>query len=126
MSYTSAAGTWTNDAGSQLILEEAEGILSGFYRTSIGAADQSKSYRVVGWQNGRCIGFTVSWHPESDSVTSWTALMDGEQGCELHSVWTLVRSRKLIKFEHDISERETAPWEAFSVQASRFRRVAQV
>jgi hypothetical protein len=118
----SVAGVWLNDAGSSLILIENGEALAGTYRTAVGDADQGRDYPLVGWRNGRCLGFTASWAPESDSVTAWTALLHGDPEPALHAVWTLVRSRTLARSATVVAERPTAPWEAFSVQSSRFRR----
>lgn len=115
-------GEWVNDGGSKLVIRERAGAVSGIYRTALGAADRSREYPLVGWRNGRCLGFTVSWGPESDSVTAWTALLHGDPDPELHAVWTLVRSSAFGKRDDVITERATAPWEAFSIQSSRFRR----
>ncbi|MDB5414279.1 MAG: hypothetical protein JWR10_2614 [Rubritepida sp.] len=121
MQTITIGGAWVNDAGSELVIADVDGALTGVYRTALGRADHRKEYPLVGWCNGRCLGFTVSWAPDSDSVTAWTALLHDE---ELHTVWTLVRTQAFTKGEAGITEREAAPWEAFTVQTSRFRRQA--
>ena len=116
-------GVWANAAGSRLVLSEQAGALSGIYRTAIGAADLGRDYPLTGWRNGRCVGFTVSWGPDSDSVTAWTGLMHDDGGAPaLHTVWVLVRGTLVGKTAEGFAEREAAPWEAFSVQTSIFRR----
>ncbi len=115
-------GDWMNAAGSRLAMVERTGALSGVYRTAVGAADQGKTYPLTGWRNGRCLGFTASWAPESDSVTAWTALLHDDGAPALHTVWVLVRATVFARAADGATERPAAPWEAFSVQASVFRR----
>jgi hypothetical protein len=116
-------GDWVNAAGSRLVIVEREGALSGVYQTAIGAADQGKAYPLTGWRNGRCVGFTASWAPESDSVTAWTALLHDDGAPALHTLWVLVRSRVFARTAEGVTERPAKPWEAFSVQTSVFRRM---
>jgi hypothetical protein len=116
-------GEWVNAAGSSLIITEHGGALAGVYRTAIGAADHGRAYPLTGWRNGRCLGFTVSWAPESDSVTAWTALLHDDGAPALHALWVLVRDRAYARGPEGIAERPAAPWEAFSVQTSVFGRL---
>ncbi|MGE0224749.1 MAG: avidin/streptavidin family protein [Acetobacteraceae bacterium] len=119
-------GTWRNDAGSELVLRQEGARLTGSYRTRIGAADTTRTYELAGWRDRRCLGFTVSWAPESESLTSWTALLhlapDGETVME--AMWLLVSATTFRKTDAGVVPTDTGPWEAFRTQAVSFRRVA--
>lgn len=117
-------GRWRNDAGSELEIVERDGRLEGAYRTAVGRADTARSYGLTGWRAGRAFGFVVSWAPDSDSVTAWSGVVEGAGAASsLHTVWTLARARAYGKAaDGTLVERPAAPWEAFGVQASVFRR----
>lgn len=117
-------GRWRNDAGSELEIVERDGRLEGAYRTAVGRADAGRSYGLTGWRAGRAFGFVVAWAPDSDSVTAWSGVVEGAgDAAALHTVWTLARAQAYGKAaDGSLAERPAAPWEAFGVQASVFRR----
>lgn len=120
------AGTWTNERGSVLELEEdEEGGLQGTYRTGLGRADVEKSYPLKGVRNDRCAGFVVGWAPDSESVTAWTGLIETDDTgtpLRMHTMWTLVRAGTTE--ERTGALIDAAPWQAFQVQGSVFTPAA--
>jgi hypothetical protein len=70
------AGTWINDRGSAMLLEQNGEAISGRYLTKIGhEAVVGSEHRIVGLANGTTIGFVVAW-PAAGSLTSWTGRLE--------------------------------------------------
>lgn len=126
-SDTSIIGDWVNQVGSGLTFKQSGTELSGHYRTSVGNADKGKSYPIRGWRNGRCLGFSVSWQPESDSITSWAGLIQPDESGDIsiHTVWVLVSGSKLAEKNGQTCKVSTQPWEAFGTQTSIFSRASK-
>jgi hypothetical protein len=114
------AGTWVNEKGSAMILEQQGDRISGRYVTRIGHEDVAgKDHSIVGVANGTTIGFVVAW-PAAGSVTSWAGRLeaDADGKATLHTVWHLVRS---------VSGEPSRPlciWESFLTNSSIFTRYA--
>lgn len=116
-------GTWRNESGAELRLAQSGRRLAGSYRTRLGEARLGKAYDITGWRDGRCLGWSVSWAPESDSLTTWAGLL-GEAGGEpvIDAMFLLVSATTLQEQLGLASRRDTQAWEAFRTQAVRFRR----
>lgn len=113
------AGTWLNERGSVMILEQNGAAISGRYLTQIGNDKVArKEHAVVGLANGSTIGFVVSW-PAALSLTSWAGRLDIDpQGIErIHTVWHLVRPASSAD-----PSRLVEVWESFLTNSSVFTR----
>ena len=117
-------GTWRNDSGAELVLAQKGALLGGTYRTRLGAAKLGKAYAVTGWRDGRCLGFSVSWAPESDSLTTWAGLLEltPEGEAVIEAMFLLVSGSATREQMGLAAKTDTAAWEAFRTQAVRFRR----
>lgn len=74
------AGTWVNERGSAMILEQQGDRISGRYVTRIGHEDVAeKDHSIVGVATGTTIGFVVAW-PAAGSVTSWAGRVETDAG----------------------------------------------
>lgn len=104
-------------------MEQNGAAVSGVYRTRIGAAELGKDYPLTGWRDRRCLGFSVSWGPESESLTSWAGLIetDGE-GVLISAMWLLVSGTTLKGKGDTVSTSDSKAWEAFRTQSVVFRR----
>jgi hypothetical protein len=112
------AGTWVNERGSAMILEQQGDRISGCYVTRIGHEDVAeRNHPVVGVANDTTIGFVVAW-PAAGSVTSWAGRIDtdADGNATLHTMWHLVRS---VSGE---PPRELGIWESFLTNSSVFTR----
>jgi len=112
------AGTWVNDRGSAMILEQHGDRISGRYVTRIGHEDVAdKEHSIVGAASGTTIGFVVAWLA-AGSVTSWVGRVevDGDGTHRLHTVWHLVRSAS------GEPPRALGIWESFLTNSSVFTR----
>lgn len=112
------AGTWLNERGSGMILEQDGDRISGRYLTRIGHdAVAGKHHPIVGMANGATIGFVVAW-PAAGSLTSWAGRLetDASGHATLHTVWHLVRPVA------GDPPRPLEPWESFLTNSSVFRR----
>jgi hypothetical protein len=112
------AGTWVNERGSAMILEQQGDRISGRYVTRIGHEDVAeKDHAIVGVANGTTIGFVVAW-PAASSVTSWAGRIETDAGgnAALHTVWHLVRSVS------GDPPRALGIWESFLTNSSVFTR----
>lgn len=119
-------GLWRNESGAELRLAQSGRRLAGTYRTRLGEARLGKAYDLTGWRDGRCLGWSVSWAPESDSLTTWAGLLSAGPGGEsvIDAMFLLVAATTVGEQLGLASRRETQPWEAFRTQAVRFRRAA--
>jgi hypothetical protein len=112
------AGTWVNERGSAMVLEQEEHRIFGRYLTRLGHdAVQGDEHPIVGFASGTTIGFVVGW-PAADSVTSWAGRLeaDADGNATLHTVWHLARSVS------GDPPRALQVWESFLTNSSMFRR----
>ena len=118
-------GRWGNDAGSELVLAQSGAALSGLYRTRLGAAEHGRDYPLVGWRNRRCLGFSVAWGPDSESLTSWTGLIDvmPDRTLMISAMWLLVSGTSLKRDGEQAVIKDSTGWEAFRTQSAVFRRL---
>jgi hypothetical protein len=115
------AGTWVNERGSAMVLEQEGNRIIGRYVTQLGHdAVTGDAHPVVGFANGSTIGFVVSW-PAADSVTSWAGRVetDAEGNVTLHTVWHLARSTT------GDPPRALQVWESFLTNSSVFRKARE-
>ena len=117
-------GAWRNESGAELVLAQKGSLLSGTYRTRLGAAKLGKAYAVTGWRDGRCLGFSVSWAPDSDSLTTWAGLLSlTAQGEPVIDAMFLLVSGSATREQMGLAVKsDTQAWEAFRTQAVRFTR----
>ncbi|CAN0366545.1 unnamed protein product [Phaeothamnion confervicola] len=112
-------GTWVNERGSVMILEQHDEAIRGRYLTQIGNDKVArKEHAVVGLANGTTIGFVVSW-PAALSLTSWAGRLEIDpQGFErIHTVWHLVRAAANAEPSQIVEV-----WESFLTNSSVFTR----
>jgi hypothetical protein len=112
------AGTWMNERGSAMVLEQEGDRISGRYLTRVGHdAVTRDEHPVVGFANGTTIGFVVGW-PAASSVTSWAGRveMDADGNATLHTVWHLARAAT------GDPPRALQVWESFLTNCSVFRK----
>lgn len=117
-------GAWRNESGAELTLSSRGSLLAGGYRTRLGAAKLGKAYGVTGWRDGRCLGFSVSWAPDSDSLTTWAGLLDlTADGEPVIEATFLLVSGSTVRDQMGLAVKtDTQAWEAFRTQSVRFRR----
>ena len=124
LNATSVEGAWRNASGAELRLQQTGQVLRGDYVSRLGAARTGKRYALTGLRQGRCLGWSVSWAPDSDSLTSWTGLLSaGRDGRPVLDAMFLLVSGSVTKSDMGLAILAPAePWEAFKVQAVRFER----
>lgn len=108
-------GTWDNQLGSELVLEDdGEGGLTGTYRSATGA-NSDTTYLVRGCYDllthGPCrvLGFVVNWG-EHQTVTSWSG--------RFHQEEETIRATWVMTTESD----EVDEWRSTFVGHDTFRR----
>jgi hypothetical protein len=114
------SGTWVNERGSVMILEQQDEAISGRYLTQIGNDKVArKEHALVGLANGTTIGFVVSW-PAALSLTSWAGRLEIDpQGVQrIHTVWHLVRAASNADPSQTVEV-----WESFLTNSSVFTRM---
>ena len=114
-------GTWINERGGAMVLEQHGEEISGRYVTTIGdAAVVGRGHRIVGMANGITIGLVVAW-PAAHSLTSWAGRLEaGADGsATLHTMWHLVRPVSAAD-----AAKKVEVWESFLTNSSVFRRSA--
>jgi len=115
------SGTWINERGGGMVLEQHGEEISGRYITTIGdAAVVGRGHRIVGTANGPTIGLVVAW-PAAGSLTSWAGRLEvaADGGATLHTVWHLVRTYSAAD-----PAKATEIWESFLTNSSVFRRTS--
>jgi hypothetical protein len=115
-------GTWVNERGSTMILEQHGANITGRYLTQIGNDKVAhREHAIVGLANGTTIGFVVSW-PAALSLTSWAGRLDIDaQGvARIHTVWHLVRPTSNADPSQVVDV-----WESFLTNSSVFVRAAE-
>lgn len=112
----SLTGTWRNELGSELVLEDDhEGVLSGRYHSGAGALP-GVAYPVCGSSdpapNGSCrvLGFVVDWK-ELHALTVWSG--------QYHSVDDTIRATWVMTTE----TKENEEWRSTFIGHDVFRRV---
>jgi hypothetical protein len=120
-------GLWSNPSGAELALTQRGALIGGTYRTHLGEARLGKAYPVTGWRDGRCLGFSVSWAPESDSLTTWAGLLGlNEAGETVIDATFLLVSGSMVRDRVGLAVKtDTEAWEAFRTQSVRFTRAAR-
>ncbi|HEY9799509.1 MAG TPA: avidin/streptavidin family protein [Leptolyngbyaceae cyanobacterium] len=88
---TTLVGTWSNELGSKLTINNEEnGQISGYYETSVSQGGCAKGkFPLVGRTNLPLVGFVVSWTNESskcNSVTTWSGQLQKDK---LVTTWLL-------------------------------------
>ena len=114
------SGTWVNERGSRMILDQQGATVRGSYVTQIGNDKVVRQeHPIIGFANGTSIGFVVSW-PAALSLTSWVGRLefDAHSKPKLHTMWHLVRPAS----ESDPSK-PLQIWESFLTNSSVFERV---
>ena len=87
-------GTWANELGSKLKIESvSDGLIAGKYWSKVSEEHDPVCGTLTGVVAGDTIGFTVSWQPTFDSVTSWSGkLLVTPQGQQyIYTLWQLSR-----------------------------------
>lgn len=117
-------GLWRNASGAELRLTQSGAWLAGDYLSRLGVAKASRRYALAGVRHGRCLGFSVAWAPDSDSLTSWSGLLTLDaRGRPVIDAMFLLVSASTVRADLGLAVRTPAdPWEAFRTQAVRFER----
>jgi hypothetical protein len=114
-------GKWKNQHGSILeITSDTRGMIAGTYHTKVGKGGPKATVRGI--HSGDMIALTVSWAPDSESITAWTGLRRGKS---LHTLWHLVSSTTWDAKGKGAPavRRNVEPWEAFNTNADLFKLV---
>lgn len=109
-------GTWINDRGSVVVIEQKDDTLSGHYQTALGQPDEAERFPLTGWAQGDVISFAVNFKGYG-SITAWNGqLSENEDGPYIRTLWHLSRNVEDKDEEEDM-------WSSVIAGASDFRRV---
>ena len=109
-------GTWENQNGSRLMIDEFSGShFYGSFESQKGRAVAGQSYPVQGSINDELIGFVVDFG-EVGSLVNFSGRMS-EEGA-LHTLWVLTR-----EYADDEGTKKTQPWNSFTVNSDIFRKI---
>ena len=116
-------GTWVNQNGSTLVIEEVDdGQISGRFESQKGRSAKGVEYPVAGLQNGELVSFLVSFlsaEQNLHAITSfsgrWESDRDGIQ--RIHTTWILSR-----QFEDSEMQKPTQVWNTFLTNGDVFTR----
>lgn len=110
-------GTWINDRGSVVVLDQTGERLSGHYQTALGQPNKSATFPLTGWVQGDVISFTVNFKGYG-SITAWNGQMsEDDNGDYIRTLWHLSRNVEDKDEDDDM-------WSSVIAGASEFRRVA--
>jgi hypothetical protein len=88
-------GKWHNELHSEMTLTvDAQGNVSGKYRTGVGTPGSTEEFELVGFASGDLLSFTVNFGSYG-SLTSWAGQHTTEGGTEvIKTLWLLARNVK--------------------------------
>lgn len=110
----SPEGTWENELGSTMEIDEFDGAnFSGTYTSAVSADRQAVKGKLTGTLVGDAIAFIVNWKDNFSSVTAWSGLVLGHDDVEyIHTLWLLAST----------PEEEESAWQAIKAGADDFTR----
>jgi hypothetical protein len=88
------AGVWKNELKSEMTLEVKGNVVTGKYRTAVGAPGEYEEFDITGTVNGDLISFIVSWG-KYGSITAWVGQHSVDESGEndfLETNWQLVKN----------------------------------
>ena len=85
-------GSWSNQYGSRLVINDANGRLTGTFETALGDSGFfGRQYEVVGVHSGDCVSFVFAGPtPNGEAACAFTGL---ERNGKLQTVWHVVSDR---------------------------------
>lgn len=85
-------GSWKNELGSSMSLTvDADGSVTGQYRTAVGAPGNEEEFPLLGFASGDLLSFTVNFG-KYGSLTSWVGQHTDASGIEtIRTLWHLAR-----------------------------------
>ena len=111
-------GTWKNKLGSEMVLTVIDNIVTGVYRTAVGAPGEYEEFPLSGFANGDLIAFTVDWEAYG-SITAWVGQQTADEGGDnvrIETQWHLVKNI-------DESQEHNSLWGAFLTGSNTYHRV---
>lgn len=116
-------GSWVNQNGSVMELDDNNGVITGSYISRKGRSAAGKRYPIQGKRNGDVLTFFVDWQDADDNLESITSFSgriekDGKSAVRIHTVWILAR-----RWEDEHRTRETGAWNAFLTNSDVFDRL---
>jgi len=88
------AGTWKNELGSQMVLVQANGVLSGEYESAVSSGGTTTKGDLQGYADGDLISFVVHWR-DFQAITAWVGQLEPSVAPErLKTLWQLVKQVK--------------------------------
>ncbi|HEX8418487.1 MAG TPA: avidin/streptavidin family protein [Sphingomonas sp.] len=85
------AGTWENELRSEVVLIQANGVLSGTYESAVSSGGTKTAGDLVGYVDGDLISFTVHWR-DFQAITSWVGqLIPGTAKDTIKTLWQMTK-----------------------------------
>jgi hypothetical protein len=86
-------GVWKNELDSEMhLIVDGKGLLSGKYKTGVGAPRPTEEFELVGFASGDLISFTANFG-DYGSLTAWVGQQAIEGGQEvIKTLWHLERN----------------------------------
>ena len=106
------SGTWLNELGSKMELEQDGPSVTGSYWSSVSEEENPADGVVVGFADANLISFVVRWLG-SEALTAWVGLFeDDNHGPRLSTLWHMVQ----------VVSSPVDDWEAIHAGADVFTR----
>jgi hypothetical protein len=85
------AGTWINELGSEVVLVQTNGMLSGTYESAVSSGGTKTAGDLQGYVDGDLISFVVHWR-DFQAITAWVGQLDPEAAEEtINTLWQMTK-----------------------------------
>ncbi len=112
-------GTWINQRGSRLEINEDRGaMIAGRFTSTKGRAARGHWYPVYGIRNGNLVSFAVSFEDADHNlhaITTFSGRVVPSERPEIHTLWILAR-----EFEDAEQRKPTQVWNTFLTNTDVF------
>ena len=85
------SGTWTNELGSEVTLQQNGQVLSGSYKSKVSAGHTETTGDLQGYVDGDLISFVVHWR-DFQAITSWVGQLDPKASTQqINTLWQMTK-----------------------------------
>jgi hypothetical protein len=85
------SGTWKNELGSQVVIAQTNGVLSGTYESAVSSGGTKTTGDLQGYVDGDLISFVVHWR-DFQAITAWVGQLDPKASQEtINTLWQMTK-----------------------------------
>ena len=85
------SGTWVNELGSEVVLVQANDMLTGTYESAVSGGGTTTTGDLQGYVDGDLISFVVHWR-DFQAITAWVGQLDPNASEEtINTLWQMTK-----------------------------------